>query len=139
MKELTHSELWINTKYFVEAFRCVCSLSYLQEHNELSQFINAQDFIDGKLHRFYINLCALVDIHCDISKSNSERPKYKKMLKTKYPSFNWIFYERDKNAAHKDSDYIINLDISLSDMIVKMKNAIRTINSVCRDVVRKSI
>lgn len=49
MKELTHSELWINTKYFVDAFRCVCSLSYLQEHNELCQFINAQDFIDGKL------------------------------------------------------------------------------------------
>ena len=32
MKELTHSELWINTKYFVDAFRCVCSLSYLQKH-----------------------------------------------------------------------------------------------------------
>lgn len=29
MKELTHSELWINTKYFVDAFRCVGSLSYL--------------------------------------------------------------------------------------------------------------
>lgn len=134
MKELTHSELWINTKYFVDAFRCVCSLSYLQEHNELCQFINAQDFIDGKLHRFYINLCALVDIHCDISKSNSERPKYKKMLRTMCPAFNWIFYERDKNAAHKDSDYKINLDISLFDVITKMKNAISTTISICGDV-----
>ena len=46
------------------------------------------------------------------------------MLRTMCPAFNWIFYERDKNAAHKDSDYKINLDISLFDVIVKMKNAI---------------
>ena len=115
MKELTHFELWINTKYFVDALKRVWLLSYLQKHNELCKFINAQDFIDGKLHRFYINLCALVDIHCDISKSNGEQLKYKKMLRTMCPAFNLIFYERDKNAAHKDSDYKINLDISLSN------------------------
>lgn len=50
MKNLTHSELWINTEYFINAFRCVCSLSYLEEHNEICQFINSKDFIDGKLH-----------------------------------------------------------------------------------------
>ena len=54
MKSISHSELWINTEYFIDAFRCVCSLSYLEEHNEICQFINSKDFIDGKLHRFYI-------------------------------------------------------------------------------------
>lgn len=139
MKSLTHSELWINTEYFIEAFRCVCSLSYLEEHSEICKFINSKDFIDGKLHRFYINLCALVDIHCDCSASNSKRASYKKMLKTKYPIFNWIFYERDKNAAHKDSDYIINLDMSMSELILKMKDAISTIKSVCANVISDKI
>jgi hypothetical protein len=87
MKELSHSELWINTEYYVQAFRCVCSLLYLEKHNDVCQFINAKDFIDGKLHRFYINICALVDIHCGYTVSNSKRSKYKRMLKTKYPLY----------------------------------------------------
>ena len=125
MKNLSHSELWINTDYFIQAIRCICSLTYLEEHTEICQLIDAKDFIDGKLHRFYINLCALVDIHCDCTLSNSKRPAYKKMLKTMCPSFDWIFYERDKNATHKDSNYVYKTNISLSDVIAKMKKAIK--------------
>ena len=139
MKSISHSELWINTEYFIDAFRCVCSLSYLEEHNEICQFINSKDFIDGKLHRFYINLCALVDIHCDCSVSNSKRSAYKKMLKIMCPAFDWMFYERDKNAAHKDSDYIINSDISMSELIIKMKDAISTTKVVCSNVISNKI
>lgn len=139
MKNITNSELWINTEYFIEAFRCVCSLSYLEEHNEVCQFINAKDFINGKLHRFYINLCALVDIHCECSVSDSKRSAYKKMLKTMCPSYDWIFYERDKNAAHKDSNYLVNLDISLSELIMHMKNAIRITNIICSNVISDKI
>ena len=139
MKNISHQELWINTEYFIEAFRCICSLSYLEEHNEICQFINSKDFIDGKLHRFYINLCALVDIHCNYSVSSSKQSKYKKMLKTMCPAFNWIFYERDKNAAHKDSNYKINLDINMSELIIKMKNAINTTKFVCSNVISDKV
>lgn len=139
MKNLSHSELWINTDYFIQAIRCICSLTYLEEHNEICQLIDAKDFIDGKLHRFYINLCALVDIHCDCTVSNSKRPAYKKMLKTMCPSFDWIFYERDKNAAHKDSNYVYKTNISLSDVIAKMKKAIKTIQSVCSNVISDKV
>lgn len=51
------------------------------------------------------------------------------------PSFEWIFYERDKNAAHKDSNYVYKTNISLSDVIVKMKKAIKTVQSVCSNVI----
>ena len=139
MKEIPHSELWINTEYFINAFRCVCSLNYLEKHNEICQFINAKDFIDGKLHRFYINLCALVDIHCDYSKNKKNRAIYKKMLKTMYPAFDWIFYERDKNAAHKDSNYKINLDINMPELINKMKKAISTTQNICSNVLSDKI
>ncbi len=139
MKELTHSELWINTEYFVQAIRCICSLTYLDEHNEICQFINAKEFIDGKLQRFYINLCALVDIHCDYTVSNDKRKSYKKMLKTMCPSFEWIFYERDKNAAHKDTDYILRTDTTLSEVIIKMKQAVKTTKSVCANIISDKI
>lgn len=55
------------------------------------------------------------------------------------PAFNWIFYERDKNAAHKDSDYIINSNISMSELIIKMKNAISTTKVVCSNVISNKI
>lgn len=135
MKELPHSELWINTEYYIQAFRCVCSLLYLEKHIEVCQFIDSKDFIDGKLHRFYINLCALVDIHCDYTVSNSKRSAYKKMLRTMCPSYDWIFYERDKNAAHKDCNYLYKFDITLSDLLTKMKKAINTTKYVCSNII----
>lgn len=55
------------------------------------------------------------------------------------PAFDWIFYERDKNAAHKDSDYIINLDMSMSELIIKMKNAISTTKNICSNVISDKI
>lgn len=139
MKTLSHSELWINTEYLIQAFRCVCSLTYLDEHSGICQFINAKDFIDGKLHRFYINICALVDIHCEYTVSNSKRSEYKKMLKTMYPSYDWAFYERDKNAAHKDVDYVFRSDISLLEIIKKMKRAVNTTMSVCANIISDKI
>lgn len=132
---ISHRELWINTQYFIEAIRCVCSLLYLWENISVCEFIDAHDFVDGKFHKFYINLCALVDIHCAISKSKTERGKYKKTLKIMCPSFDWIFYERDKNAAHKDSDYIVNQNYTPDEMAAKMKQAIADVQNVCANVI----
>lgn len=134
-QKISHCELWINTQYFIEAIRCVCSLLYLWENNFVCEFIDANDFVNGKLHRFYINLCALVDIHCAISKSKSERGKYKKTLKIMCPSFNWIFYERDKDAAHKDSDYIVNQNDTPDEMAAKMEQAIADVQNICGNVI----
>lgn len=136
---ISHRELWINTQYFIEAIRCVCSLLYLWENISVCEFIDAHDFVDGKLHRFYINLCALVDIHCTISKSKSERVKYKKELKTMCPSFNWIFYERDKNAAHKDSDYIANQNYTPDEMAKKMKQAVDDVKNICANIISSEV
>ena len=140
MNSISHSELWINTEYFINAFRCICALSYLEKHNEICRFINAKDFIDGKLHRFFINLCALVDKHCEYAIS-SKRSAYKKMIKTMCPAFNWMFYERDKNAAHKDSNYnvTLNMNVSMPKLIRKMKHAIRTVECICSDVISDKI
>lgn len=135
LPKISHCELWINTQYFIEAIRCVCSLLYLWENSSVCEFIDAHDFVDGKLQRFYINLCALVDIHCAISKSKSERGKYKKTLKTMCPSFDWLFYERDKNAAHKDRDYIVNQNDTPDEMVTKMKQAIADVQNVCINVI----
>lgn len=139
MKSLPHSELWINTKYFIDAVRCVCSLLYFYEHGGISQFIDSIDFVDGKLHRFYINLCALVDIHCDLTKSKSERVHYKRMLRVMCPSLNWIFYERDKNAAHKDVDYDVTKVLLASVVVEKMKHAIDTVHCVCANTISSEI
>lgn len=139
MNLINHEELWINTKYFIDAFRCVCSLSYLEENFDICYFIDSKDFIDGKLHKFVINLCSLVDIHCKYSISNSKRPSYKKMLKTMCPSFDWMFYERDKNAAHKDLDYKITSNINILELIKKMKQAIKTTEIVCSNVISDKI
>lgn len=139
MKGLSHSELWINTKYFVDAIRCVCSLLYLQEHADIWNFIDSDDFVDGKLHRFYINLCSLIDIHCELTKSKSKRPVYKKMLCTMCPSLNWLFYERDKNAAHKDVNYRVNQNVSPDKQIVKMKKAVDVVKHICDNIISSSV
>lgn len=139
MKNISHSELWINTEYFIKAFRSMCSLMYLSEHYEICQFINAKEFIDGKLHRFYINLCALVDIHCNYAVERRKRSSYKKMLKVMCPSFNWIFYERDKDAAHKDCNYVYKMDKDICDLIVKMKKCISTTKDICSNIMINTI
>ena len=134
MKEISNLELWTNTYYFIKAFRCVCSLLYYEENIEKCKYINAQDFVEEKLHKFYINICSLIDIHCEISKNKEGKNKYKKELKLKHPLLNWVFYERDKNAAHKDFNYIPNLDIKLSDLITKMKETIKITSIVCNNI-----
>lgn len=134
MGSLSHCELWINTKYFLDAMRCVCSLLYFRDHCRECEFIDTVDFVDAKLHRFFINLCALIDMHCNNVVSRKKQSVYKKMLKTMCPSFHWLFYERDKNAAHKDSDYYFDYRLSYDVLLPKMKKAIKDVKLICNDV-----
>lgn len=139
MKEINHLELWINTKYFLDATRCVNSLKYLEKHFNVLEFIDGQDFVDAKLHRFYINLCDLVDKHCEITKSKKKINQYKKMLRTMCPSFNWIYYERDKNAAHKDKDYNLNINISLKQTICEMEKTLYITKLICSNIISDKV
>lgn len=55
------------------------------------------------------------------------------------PSFNWIFYERDKNAAHKDSNYIVNLSYTSDEMEKKMKQAVTDVQNICAKIISPKI
>lgn len=78
---------------------------------------------------FYINCCVVLD---------KSHPKNKKKI-CEDKLIEAIYYERDKNCAHRDDDYKSPEFNQLSDMIETMKHQIQKVLVVCRDSLPSNI
>lgn len=110
-KEITVKQ-WELARYLIDAKKCVDSLLFIEQNNDSLANISLREVIDDKRSMFYTKCCFVLD---------ETLGKAKKATCDSDPIIKRLYYERDKNTAHKDSDYAPIKYESLSSMIEDLK------------------
>ena len=121
---------WELARYLIDAKKNIDTIWYIDQNFHLLPYLNLRNKVRSMQNEFYIN-CAIVLDNAKIGK--------KKILCDTYPDIKRIYYERDKNAAHKDKDYQEQSDDTLENLLKKMKQQINTVRQVCKSCLPEKI
>ena len=116
---------WELAKYLIDAKKDVDSILYCSLHGKEIRFIDLKSKIEIRKADFYINCCVVLD--------NAFDRKEKKNLCSKHPQINDIYYQRDKNSAHKDYNYKETSFNTLDELVSILEDEIQTVRKVCKD------
>lgn len=116
---------WELAKYLIDAKKDVDSILYCSLHGKQASFIDLKSKIELRKANFYINCCVVLDDAFD--------RKAKKNLCSKYQRIYDIYYQRDKNSAHKDYNYKETYFSSLDELVTTLKEEIQTVREACKD------
>jgi len=114
---------WELARYLIDAKKKIDTLCFIRDfENRLCNF-NLREKIAWTCQQFYINCCVVLD-KCF--------PKDKKKIISD-PIIERIYYERDKNAAHKDESYRQQKFNTPDELIDIMKKQIEKVKDLCAD------
>ncbi len=122
---------WELARYLIDAKKCVDSLMYINESKSEIVNLELKEIIDAKIRLYYINLCVIFD--------HSYSKKELKELKENNFEVKRIFYERDKNNAHKDIDYKKEEIPNMIELIDLLKKRLSICFELCKSQLPKSI
>ncbi len=114
---------WQMSRYLIDSKKAVDTILFLAKYSEKVSMINIREKVIETRRKFYVNACVVLD-KCF--------PKKKKEI-CKNSIIEAIYYERDKNVAHKDDDYIRKEYYSFDEMAEEMKLQIGTVREVCTE------
>ena len=120
---------WSMAKYLIDAKKNIDSIIFIEENIDKVCNLNLRRKVEELRREFYINCCVVLD---------KSHPKNKKKI-CEDKLIEAIYYERDKNCAHRDDDYKSPEFNQLSDMIETMKHQIQKVLVVCKDSLPNNI
>lgn len=117
---------WELARYLIDAKKCVDSIIFIEDNKSALLNIGIRDEVSFLRQRFYINCGTILD---------AKFPKAEKRnICATNKIINSIYYERDKNSAHKDTDYRPKDYATLMDMAEEMKLQLNCIRRICAEV-----
>lgn len=119
---------WKTARYLIDAKKCIDSILYIARHNKSLCNIDLRKKTSSLLREFYINCCVVLD-----------ETHNKKELCCKSGIIKRIYYERDKDKAHKDIDYKPLKFNTFTELSSIMKKQIQEVYTVCSNVLPDSI
>ncbi len=123
---------WELARYLIDAKKCVDSVMYIARNKRALSNIGIQQKIKSIQREFYINCCYVLD---DVFNAKGA----KKQLTQANEIIESVYYERDKDKAHKDSNYKTQKFSSLTELSEIMKNQIAEVKAVCGDALPPEI
>ncbi len=114
-------EKWELARYMIDAKKSVDTILYLSLYAEKVSMVDIRGIVNETRRAFYINACIVLD-KCF--------PKKKKEI-CKNALIQSVYYERDKNYAHKDESYADKQYDSISSMADEMKCQLEAIRKSC--------
>ncbi len=120
---------WSIAKYLIDAKKNIDSILFIDENIEKVCNLNLRIKIEELRRSFYINCCVVLD---------KSHPKNKKKI-CEDKVIASVYYERDKNGAHRDDDYKAPEYNKISDMVETMKNQIQQVFLICKDSLPNNI
>lgn len=118
---------WETTRYLIDAKKCVDSIVYISENEKQLHYIDLRKKVADKKRDFYISCCIVLDNHIKNTGLN------KRDLCNENEIIRSMYYERDKNSAHKDDNYKAKHYSSISEIADDMIIQLQHIRSVCAD------
>lgn len=122
---------WELAKYLIDAKKDIDSILYCSLYGAAARFIDLRQKISMRCADFYINCCVVID-HSFSSKDKKELCSNNSKIKN-------IYYQRDKNSAHKDSDYKETSYKSLLEMTDQMRSEIICVREICSNFLPSEI
>lgn len=116
---------WQLARYLIDAKKCIDSLLYIDKNIDSISNLDLYEIIDAKLRHFYINLCILL--------GNGVSPNELKELKKDDNIIKSIYYERNKNYAHKDDDYEKKVFNDRRSLILKLQRELNYCLKICKE------
>lgn len=116
---------WELAYYLIKAKKDVDSILFISKNIEQLKYIGLKDRVDSIRSDFFINCCIVLDNSVCNSKT------MKKELCRREPIIERIYYERDKNCAHKDECYKSKEYSSIQEIADEMQSMITNVMTVC--------
>ena len=113
---------WELARYLIDAKKNVDSVLYISEHGRELSNINLREKVNSIRKSFVINCCVVLD-----------KCIKKKEICASDNVISSIYYERDKNGAHKDENYQPKEYTSISEIADEMKLQIIQVRKVCAE------
>lgn len=120
---------WELARYLIEAKKNIDTLLYIKDNQKLLGNLDLRAKIANTCQQFYINCCIVLD---------KSFPKDKKRL-CENEIIASIYYERDKNSAHKDENYRSQKFKTPDELIAILKNQLETVRNTCAEYLPENI
>lgn len=117
---------WELARYLLDAKKSVDSIMYIADVLPELEHIPVRAYVNSNRQTFYICCCVLLD-NVYLSKKEKQAIRSKDSIVTE------VYYQRDKNYAHKDKDYEAVAYDSLNTMAAEMREQLLHIATVCKN------
>lgn len=114
-------------RYLLDAKKNVDSMWYIVENAEQLKYLNLRKKTNDIRREFYIDCCIVIDELISSKKLN------KKELCAQDGIIERVYYERDKNSAHKDERYREHDYSSLLDIKKEMENQVKHVREAAAE------
>lgn len=123
---------WEVARYLIDAKKNIDSIMYINKNIYELNTIDVSLKIRDVMQSFYLNLSYVLDEKYDTRDKKQSICRNNKIIES-------IYYERDKDKAHKDSNYKRTKYDSIEEIIESMKKQIFEVRKKCEDIIAKEV
>lgn len=123
---------WEVARYLIDAKKNIDSIMYINKNIYELNNIDVSLKIRDVMRSFYLNLSYVLDEKYDTRDKKQCICRNNKIIES-------IYYERDKDKAHKDSNYQRTKYDSIEEIIETMKKQIFEVRKKCEDIIAKEV
>lgn len=123
---------WEVARYLIDAKKNIDSIMYINKNIYELNNIDVNLKIRDVMRSFYLNLSYVLDEKYDTRDKKQSICRNNKIIES-------IYYERDKDKAHKDSNYKRTKYDSIEEIIESMKKQIFEVRKKCEDIIAKEV
>ena len=123
---------WEVARYLIDAKKNIDSIMYINKNIYELNNIDVSLKIRDVMQSFYLNLSYVLDEKYDTRDKKQSICRNNKIIES-------IYYERDKDKAHKDSNYQRTKYDSIEEIIESMKKQIFEVRKKCEDIIAKEV
>lgn len=123
---------WEVARYLIDAKKNIDSIMYINKNIYELNNIDVSLKIRNVMQSFYLNLSYVLDEKYNTRDKKQSICRNNKIIES-------IYYERDKDKAHKDSNYQRIKYDSIEEIIESMKKQIFEVGKKCEDIIAKGV
>lgn len=123
---------WEVARYLIDAKKNIDSIMYINKNIYELNNIDVSLKIKNVMQSFYLNLSYVLDEKYNTRDKKQSICRNNKIIES-------IYYERDKDKAHKDSNYQRTKYDSIEEIIESMKKQIFEVRKKCEDIIAKEV
>ena len=123
---------WEVARYLIDEKKNIDSIMYINKNIYELNNIDVSLKIRDVMRSFYLNLSYVLDEKYDTRDKKQCICRNNKIIES-------IYYERDKDKAHKDSNYQRTKYDSIEEIIETMKKQIFEVRKKCEDIIAKEV